>query len=216
MNTWESILRFTRPEEPYWQLLLNICFPILGILFFGWSLRGVYYLFFSEVMFLGIFTGLKLLFCIGDGGIGDRLANLLFFTGIYVFLFLLVMGVVAHFFDLSRPESASVPDRGILWALVASYAVDFVHAFLWQGKYKRAGYSRVLQEETVLRMFGLFFILLAIVGPVLLLTPSSQDNVVVAVGIVLAKNLVDFFMVMGSRHLPGAKVRRRRTRSSEF
>ncbi|HKX12762.1 MAG TPA: DUF6498-containing protein [bacterium] len=184
------------------QLCLNIALPLIGILFFGWSIADIYFLFFMEVLFLGAFTGLKILVSINNGSLLERFGQILFFSFLYVFIFLLLFGLIGYFFDYSKPQAQLTLQSGAVYALLGSYGVDFAYSFLWKGEYKRRDIGSQLEDEAAYRMLGLLFAMLVILVPLGTLMRSGNSNIALGIAIVLAKNLVDYYMVQNSHRHP--------------
>lgn len=182
-------------KASYFQVALNVLLPIIGILFFGWSIADIYFLFFMELLFLGAFTILKMLFCVNDGTLWSRVGRILEFILAYTILFLLVTGLMGQFWDGSKAQSVLTANRGIVLLLAGSYGADFLVPFLIAGQFKRKGYASFLRREALYRMLDLFLVMFVILVPFGSLLRSGNVNIALGIAIVLARNIVDVFMI---------------------
>lgn len=126
--------------------------PLAGVLFFGWEVFPLMFLFWSENVIVGVFNVLKMIFAVGGGGIGQAAKFFIIpffcvhygmFTFIHgVFVVVLFGGGMQHGgspFDMLETFCGTVREDHLGWAilgLIISRGISFVTNYLGKGEYK--------------------------------------------------------------------------------
>lgn len=157
-------------------LVLANLIPLGGVLFFGWQVFPIMFLFWLENVVIGIFNVLKMLLAAGPGSpLGVKIFLVPFFV-VHYGIFTLVHGVfVSVMFGTSWRSGGSSPfpnaermqalvtENNLGWALlglVLSHAFSFVTNYLWNGAYRTA-----LAPVIMMQPYGRVVVLhLAILG----------------------------------------------------
>lgn len=114
--------------------ILNGLIPLIGILFLNWSVFDIFVLFIIELLLLGVFTILKILF----SGVksGEKWASLFMFCLFYPIAFIFIFVLLGNFFNSgSKQMDYSLSNYSIYFLLVV-YAFNFVFLYIIKGVYK--------------------------------------------------------------------------------
>lgn len=185
---------FFKKYSPYFPLFFNILFPVLGILFFDWSVGDIFFLFYVELLFLGGFTCLKMLAAINDGSIMSRIGGILGFLLGFSAIFIFTVVLTGNFFNGAESQMKLNVTRETIYMLLASYSCSFLSSYLFSGKYKTA-HAASLRNETFKYMACLFFVMMIILIPFGQMMKNSVISYALGISIVMTRNIVDFFIV---------------------
>ena len=132
-------------------LILANLVPVGGVLFFGWEVFPLMFLFWSENVIVGAFNVLKMIFAGGGGAAGQASKFFIIpFFCVHYGLFTFVHGifVIALFGGGLRP-GAGLPNSGMFWrvmqenhlgwailGLAVSRGISFATNYLGNGEYK--------------------------------------------------------------------------------
>lgn len=124
-------------------IIVSSLIPLLGVLWWGWSLANVVILFWIENLIIGVWTLLKMLVARGDKSFASKLPLCIFFIIHYGFfcmghgIFLLIIlkiGNPVGLFPFSEMIEQGLITRGVLigtGAMVVTHGVSFFLDF-WQ------------------------------------------------------------------------------------
>ena len=160
-----------------------------GVLFFGWEVFPLMFLFWSENVVVGIFNVLKMIFAGGGGGIGQAVKFFLIpFFCVHYGIFTLVHGVFVCVlfggglngggspFDSVATFSRTMHEYHLGWGilgLIISRGISFVTNYINNGEYKTATapmlmtqpYGRIIVLH--LAILGGGFLMMALHSPTL-------------------------------------------------
>lgn len=142
--------------------------PILGVLFWGWDLRGILFLYWAESGVVGFYSVLKMLL-VGDGSwIMARIAMALFFI-FHFGIFMLVHGVFLLFFIDQKAMLGPLNALSFNWVseywvalflLWLSHGYSFVTNYLIKGERRKATLQQLMTQpysRIILTHFSVLF-----------------------------------------------------------
>jgi hypothetical protein len=160
--------------------------PLVGVLFFGWSVFATLLLFWAENVIVGAFNILRMLVADPDNPLAwaSKVFMVPFFTFHYgmfvtvhgIFVLQLFGGIHARGFPTPATFWNAVQGAGIapaVWGLALSHAVSFAFNYIGAGQYKIASlpmlmsrpYGRVMILHVVILVGG--FLVMALGSPTL-------------------------------------------------
>jgi hypothetical protein len=180
-------------------LILANLFPIFGVLYLGWSLPNILYLYWAESAIIGFFNILKMATAQG----GEPPKNKLFFTCFFMIHYGLFM--VVHFVFLTiillKAFEAQGLNIGLLssirWGLILlflSYSSSFLANYIGKGEYKSAS-EKVLLLQPYGRIVVMHLTILLGTAIIWLSGPS----IVLLVLLVLFKMIADLVSQLVAR-----------------
>jgi len=156
-------------------LLVANLVPVVGVLFFGWDVFPLMFLFWAENVIVGAFNVLKMIFASGGGALGQASKFFLIpFFCVHYGLFTFVHGIfVVAMFGGGVSGTAGFPNGETFWrtmqenhlgwavlGLTVSRGISFVTNYLMNGEYRR-----VLPPMLMIQPYGRIVVLhLAIIG----------------------------------------------------
>lgn len=169
-------------------LLLANLVPVFGVLFLGWEVFPLMFLFWSENVIVGAFNVLKMLVANPESGMAwaGKLFFIPFFC-VHYGMFTFVHGVfVVGLFGGGFRHGAPFPGESLFWqtmqeyhlggvilGLAVSHAISFATNYLGRGEYLRASLPQLMQQP-----YGRVVILhLAILGGGFLLMAFRSPTV---------------------------------------
>lgn len=204
---------FLENRSSAWVLLLSNAFPLLGVLFWGWSTFAIVAIYWAENVVLGLINVLKMLVCANPLEISAqeskwhftqhaaKLFFVPFFTVHYggfcavhgVFVFALLGGEGGVFsgdpFSNWHSKLDVLRETGAVWgiaALGASHLYSFFSNFLWGGEFRR-----VTVPELMIRPYGRIVVLhiAIILGAIATMALGSPIGVLIV--LILGKTALD-------------------------
>jgi hypothetical protein len=180
-------------------LIIANLFPIFGVLYLGWSLPNILYLYWAESAIIGFFNILKMATAQG----GEPPKNKLFFTCFFMIHYGLFM--VVHFVFLTiillKAFEAQGLNIGLLssirWGLILlflSYSSSFLANYIGKGEYKSAS-EKVLLLQPYGRIVVMHLTILLGTAIIWLSGPS----IVLLVLLVLFKMIADLVSQLVAR-----------------
>lgn len=189
----EMWLRKLFMNWPYVELFFNIVIPSIGIFFYSWGVGNVFWMFFLELLLIGGFTCIKILFATKNGSFLGRFGRMLGFILGFCVLFILI-AVLAGNFGVGEAGAFNANiSRTTFYLVIGNYVFGFVVGFMWSGKYRRTDYKK-LSGDTLRRITGLFFMLLLILLPFSFMVNNPNINYIMGMAIVITKNAVDYYL----------------------
>jgi hypothetical protein len=186
-------------------LILANLFPIFGVLYLGWSLPNILYLYWAESAIIGFFNILKMATAQG----GEPPKNKLFFTFFFMIHYGLFM--VVHFVFLTiillKVFKAQGLNVGLLssirWGLILlflSYGSSFLANYIGKGEYKSAS-----EKFLLLQPYGRIVVmhLTILLGTAIIWL--SGPSIVLLVLLVLFKMIADLVSQLVARHKKTAR-----------
>ena len=169
-------------------LILANLVPVGGVLFFGWEVFPLMFLFWSENVIVGVFNVLKMICAGGGGSIGQATKFFLIpFFCVHYGMFTFVHGIfIMAMFGGGLEHGASFPGVGTFWnvmqenhlgwavlGLVISRGISFATNFIGHGEYKNVvapmlmaqPYGRIIVLH--IAIIGGGFLVMALHSPVL-------------------------------------------------
>lgn len=185
---------FVLPNAADWRkpsviaLILANLVPVAGVLFFGWEVFPLMFLFWSENVIVGVFNVLKMIFAGGGGGLGQASKFFIIpFFCVHYGMFTFVHGIfIMAMFGGGMGNGVGFPDLGTFWrtmqenhlgwavlGLVISRGISFATNYLGNGEYKNIlapmlmaqPYGRIIVLH--IAMIGGGFLVMALHSPVL-------------------------------------------------
>lgn len=142
-------------------LILANLMPVAGVLFFGWEVFPLMFLFWSENVIVGFFNALKMLFAAPTEPLGwaAKLFMIPFFC-VHYGLFTFVHGIfVIALFGGGMQSGMGFPNLQTFWnvaaenhlgwaifGLAVSRGISFVTNYLMNGEYRRASLPVLMQQ----------------------------------------------------------------------
>jgi hypothetical protein len=167
-------------------LVLANLVPVVGVLYFGWEVFPLMFLFWSENVIVGCFNVLKMLLAAPESPVGwvVKVFMIPFFC-VHYGMFTFVHGVfVVGLFGGGLKHGAGFPNLETFWrvmqenhlgwavlGLAVSRGVSFVTNYLGQGEYRRASLPILMQQPygrivvLHLAILGGGFLMLALHSP---------------------------------------------------
>jgi Family of unknown function (DUF6498) len=160
--------------------------PLIGVLFFGWSVFATLLLFWAENAIVGLFNILRMLAAAPDNPLAwaSKVFMIPFFTFHYgmfvtvhgIFVLQLFGGIHTRGFPTASTFWGAIQGAGIapaVWGLALSHAVSFAFNYIGAGQYKTASlpmlmsrpYARVMILHVVILAGG--FLVMALGSPML-------------------------------------------------
>jgi hypothetical protein len=177
------------------SLILANAVPILGVLFFHWSLFHILFLYWAESGVIGVYTVLKLIRINVLQGLGYSLLFLMqcsFFLGLHLVLLMFLYGPEYTPHTMIPPASVIVPVlyslRFAIFLLFVSHGTEFVKEFL--GKREYLGANGVF---TMMRPFARIAILQLVLVVGSFLVASLHQPVMGLVLLVVIKTVIEVF-----------------------
>lgn len=176
--------------------------PLAGVLFFGWEVFPLMFLFWSENVIVGAFNVLKMIFAGGGGGVGQaaKLFVIPFFCVHYgmftlvhgIFICVIFGGGLHHGgspFDAVATFGETMGEQHLGWALlglVISRGISFATNYLGKGEFKTATVAILMVQP-----YGRIVVLhIAIIGGGFLVMALNSPTLGLLLLIVL-KTLLD-------------------------
>jgi len=187
-------------------ILVNL-FPVFGVVFLGWQVFTVLFLFWTENVIIGVTNVIKMILAAPDEKFGhaSKIVMIPFFCVHYgmftlvhgIFIFVLFGGFFDKFADITNfPDALRViftPDLGwAVLALAASHVVSLITNYIGKGEYKRSSlgllmgqpYGRVIVLHLAI-IFGGFLLSIfgsPVAGMVLLILLKTFIDLVAHLG----------------------------------
>jgi hypothetical protein len=163
--------------------------PLYGVLFIGWRVFPLLFLYWFENVIIGMFNVLKMLTCNpGPKNKISKIAVIPFFC-VHYGLFTLVHGIFIFVMFGGEVEVQSLWSIGVGWAvldLFVSHGISFAINYIKGGEYKRTNLNKLMQEP-----YGRVVIMhLTIIGGGFLMT-VLQSPVAGLIMLVLIKIVLD-------------------------
>lgn len=176
------------------HLVLNIInglLPLFGILFLKWSVLDVFALFIIELMLIGSFTVMKILFAGGKNG--NKWSSLFFFLLLFPIVFIIIFILLGNFFDLRNRQMSFTLTHNSIYFLLAVYLFNFIYYYIIKGEYK-ISLSKKISENALLKMGAIFTILMVILLPISKFIPADAQGILMGVAIAICRLLIDNFI----------------------
>ena len=191
--------------RPWIWLILNILVPTVGVLVLNWDLFGLLYIFWFEMIFLGLFGLLRMLFAGGDKLMG-RIAFSVFYAILYLALLLIVISFSLSNLNFEQlfsfQSNTKSSNLGLNWSiaiLFASYSFEFLKDFMLSERYKTQ-MSLIEAFKTFAYSLPLACVILFAIVPISEKVAPENLNTFIILGIVLAKAILDFMVKKGSHY----------------
>ncbi len=186
-------------------LIISLLIPIIGVVFLKWSLFSLLLLFWFELKLIGIFGLVRILFSL-QADLIIRIISMVFFGVLYGGLAMLIIAFSLTELDFdtlfSNFGNKATGQMGVAesqTALVIVFVMEFLRDFLLTSKYKETHpFTSVFRN--IVYALPLAVVVLFVILPVSKKVPAAQLNLVVVLGIVLSKTLIEFLVIkIGSR-----------------
>jgi hypothetical protein len=174
-------------------LAVKILVPVLGILFFNWSIGTIFFYFCLELLFIGGETLLRIFFT-GASTVGQKIGGSLRFLLIYSLMIIFIIVLMGHFFDGGAKGNMEAHfEKEVIWFLIGVYLFDFVFGFLLSRQYKTMT-GKQAENETYKLLGVLFMMLAAFLFLVSLFTGPSETNYALGIAIIAGRNLGEYLL----------------------
>lgn len=134
-------MKFLSFRNPLITIILVNMIPVAGVLFFGWRIGHVVFLFWLESLMIGFFNLLRMLFAQGKNGMmpTKKAGTALFFL-VHYFGFMLAQGIFMFASVLSKDDwmtlgRLNLPLVGA--GLLLFYSFNFIADFILSGEFQR-------------------------------------------------------------------------------
>ena len=160
--------------------------PLYGVLFLGWQVFPLLFLYWFENVIIGIFNLLKMATC--KQSKAARIGAMIFFC-IHYGMFTIAHGIFMFVVFGSEVDVLSLWNKGIGWAaldLFVSHGISFAFNYLRGGEYKRTTLNKLMQDP-----YGRVIVMhLTIIGGGILMT-FLQSPIAGLTMLVLIKIVID-------------------------
>jgi len=180
-----------------WRLMLvTTAISLIGVIFFKWQIAEIVFLFFYDMIFIGMATALRMLFAqAGAASFFSGLFARIFWTAGFVVLYggmmMLLVAFTLSSLNLDGLMDGMQPIKTAMYFLAANQLFGFLFGYLANGEYKQSNY--------IGQLFATMFYALPIVVLLVVVDFPNSDyfgeehqNVWVAVTIILARTGIDF------------------------
>ncbi len=192
-------------DRSWTWLVVNLLIPTIGVLFLNWNLFGLLYIFWAELLFLGGFGLLRVLFSKGDP-IFTRIIFAAFFTILYVALLMIVISFSLTSLDFEElfnfKNTTQVNNLGLNWSLAAlllSFFIEFLNDIFFSEE-KKSQYGLIEIFKIFAFTLPLACVILFAIIPLSEKLPVAQTNTFIILGIVLIKAFLDFIVKKGGQY----------------
>ena len=176
---------------PYLPLAFNVLIPLVGVFIFQWSIGDIFFLFFFEVLILGAEGILMILTSLGEKPWYGRIGNFLRFLLIYPILFLFILFASGNFFNGGGSQMNVTLTSDTFTTLTIMYSLNLLLSWFFNGRFKRTTPKQV-EKETYYHLLAIFLVLFALLWPLSLIMSFAEVNFVLAIGLIVAKNVADY------------------------
>jgi hypothetical protein len=189
---------------PIWWAAINVAFSLVGILFLGWSLSALIYLFWIEVFLTLAFALVRALLAMDGQPFFATLFSKLFMlvvAGVLSIAFFLL--TVTFTFDAFYQDGKMGEFRNIGWQLIilfVNYLMAMLLHYLFNGKYKTAS-PMIEAMRPFVRMLFLLCLLMVVTQFILPKFPNLASATWTAAAILILKFLADWLFGWGERKL---------------
>ncbi len=171
--------------------ILNGLIPLIGILFLSWSVLDVFVLFVLELLILGVFTFLKIIF--SGSKTGNKWSSLFIFCLLFPVAFLFIFILLGNFFDTRNRQMNYSLSNSSIYFLLGIYLFNFIYFYIIKGAYKAAA-GKKLMENTFFKMLAIFVILLIVLLPIFRFVPAEYQGVLMGIAIAVCRLMTDNFI----------------------
>lgn len=188
---------FLFPKTTFWfWAAVNFLIPLIGVLFLGWDIFGLVYLFWWELICWGFIGVLKILSSFGSGGgfitqLASRIMALLFFVPLYSGLLMIVVSFSFVKFDSETVVSGTNATLGTsLIFITLNYVFAYLRSEYQTGAWRWRQPMAVVFERMLFALPLSCLVLFAVI-PLADKFEGGRGETVVALGMVFAKGLMD-------------------------
>jgi len=177
-------------------MLVTTAISLVGVIFFHWQIAEIVFLFFYDMMFIGIATALRMLFAQAGfesfwGGLFARMFWTAGFVVLYGGMMMLLVAFTLSSLNLDSFFEGMRPIKTAMYFLAANQLFGFLFGYLANGQYKHSNFMGEL-FATMFYALPIVVLLVAVVFPNSDYFGEEHQNVWVAVTIILARTLIDF------------------------
>ena len=180
-----------------WRLMLvTTAISLIGVIFFHWQIAEIVFLFFYDMIFIGIATALRMLFALAGfesflGGLFARIFWTAGFVVLYGGMMMLLIAFTLSSLNLEGFFEGMRPIKTAMYFLAINQLFGFLFGFLANGQYKQSNFIGEL-FSTMFYVLPIVVLMVAVVFPNSDYFGEEHQNVWVAVAIILARTLIDF------------------------
>jgi hypothetical protein len=181
------------------MVFISTLITLGGILFFNWQVAQVIFMFFWEMIFLGMATVLRMIFAMN--GLSNYLQDLLprlfwtvGFSVLYGGMIMLLVAFVISGLDIESLFDDFTGFRYGIWMLGLNHLAAFLFGFLLNKQFKQTSFVREL-FATMFIALPTVVLMVVIVAPNSHVMGEAYRNVWMAAAIVLIRFLMDLFAV---------------------
>jgi len=180
-----------------WRLMLvTTVISLVGVIFFKWQIAEIVFLFFYDMIFIGMATALRMLFA--QAGFESFLSGFfvrIFWTAGFVVLYggmmMLLIAFTLSSLNLDGLIEGMQPIKTAMYFLAANQLFGFLFGYLANGEYKHRNFMGEL-FATMFYALPIVVLLVVVVFPNSDYFGEEHQNVWVAVTIILARTSIDF------------------------
>lgn len=175
------------------ELIIDITIPLIGILFFSWSIGDIYALFFLELLSLGAFTILKLMLAKGDkAGFIEKIFKILIFFSLFTIALLIIVVITGYFFNGLENQMKLSIGKNTVYILLFNQVLHFF-IYLFRKQYQRDS-TDYLTNQCFKRLGLLILVLFTLFLPFMGWLGGKNENYVLGVVLIIAKRLSDYWL----------------------
>jgi hypothetical protein len=180
-----------------WRLMLvTTIISLVGVIFFHWQIAEIVFLFFYDMIFIGMATVLRMLFAQGGypsfwSGLLPRIIWSIAFVVLYGGMMMLLIAFTLSSLHLDGLIEGMQPIKTAMYFLAANQLFGFLFGYMANGEYKQSNFIGQL-FSTMFYALPIVVLLIVVVFPNSDYFGEEHQNVWVAVAIILARTLIDF------------------------
>ena len=180
-----------------WRLMLvTTVISLVGVIFFHWQIAEIVFLFFYDMIFIGMATALRMLFAQAGfesfwGGFFARVFWTAGFIVLYSGMMMLLIAFTLSSLSLDGFFEGMRPIKNAMYFLAANQLFGFLFGFLANGQYKQSNFIGEL-FSTMFYALPIVVLLVVVVFPNSDYFGEEHQNVWVAVTIIMARTGIDF------------------------
>ncbi len=197
MNLSQSLIVPNTAQGRDWRLVLvTSLISLVGVIFFKWQIAEIVFLFFYDMIFIGIATALRMLFAQAGfesffGGLLVRAFWTAGFLVLYGGMMMLLVAFTLSSLNLDGLLEGMKPIKTAMYFLAANQLFGFLFGYLANGQYKQSNFIGEL-FSTMFYALPIVVLLIVVVFPNSDYFGAEHQNVWVAVAIILARTGIDF------------------------
>jgi hypothetical protein len=176
------------------ELIIDIAIPLIGILFFRWSIGDIYALFFLELLALGVFTILKIFIAKSDNArFVSKAFKVISFLAMFTIALLLIIIITGFFFNGIEAQMKLSIGKNTIYLLLFNQLLNFFY-YIFRKRYQSDS-TNYLINQCFKRLGLLILVLFILFLPFMGWLGSKNENYILGSVLIIGKRLSDYWLV---------------------